>query len=277
VLTDRVPAKWRSELGTAAAGTVGLLGSPAGQGALLAAAALHARTPRVVWLADQIARLGRQDPRVTELARQIVTLTRKDPNVPALADVLGKESKDPAVKRLAGEIATKAKEDPETAKAVEELAKLSQEDPAVKGLAEEVVELSSKERYKWVKVPAGAHLKMPIEGKTEYVAQSDMLLKDIAREELGRERNAQKIFNKNKDEPTPEEREKGYVKLELPKDLPQGAELSLPASDWPAWLAFLALAGFLLLVGTGNLLPPSPEAPAEAAPESNGAADTQAL
>ena len=116
----------------------------------------------------------------------------------------------------------------------------------VKKLAGEIADLSAAEPYLWVEVPAGTTLKMP-EGKPDYVAAADVRLKDVAREVLGRERKARKIFDRNKEV------------LKLPAELPAGASLKLPSADWPAWAAFGALALFLLMVGTGRVMPPPPE------------------
>jgi putative OPT family oligopeptide transporter len=116
----------------------------------------------------------------------------------------------------------------------------------VKQLAKEIADLSSNEPYLWVQVPKGTTLKLP-EGKGDFVAPSDMTLREVAAEQLGRERKARKIFDRNAD------------KLMVPAALPAGAELRLPAQDWPAWIAFLALAAFLLAVGVGWLLRPPPE------------------
>jgi hypothetical protein len=116
----------------------------------------------------------------------------------------------------------------------------------MKELTEEIKSLSKNQLYEWVRVPKGTTLKLP-EGKGDFSAPSDMVLKDVAREQLGRERKAAKIFDKNKDV------------LKLPADLPPGAELSLPQQSWPAWIAFLGLAGFILAVGVGYLLRPPPQ------------------
>ncbi len=121
----------------------------------------------------------------------------------------------------------------------------------VKELVDEIKSLSKNEQYAWVQVPKGTTLKLP-EGKGDFTAPSDMLLKDVAAQQLGRERKAAKIFDKHKDV------------LKLPDALPVGAELSLPQSNLPAWIAFLALAGFLLAVGVGYVLKPPPEQDIEA-------------
>lgn len=120
----------------------------------------------------------------------------------------------------------------------------------VQDLAKEIAELSKAEVYQWVIVPAGTSLKLP-EGRPDYVAEADVPLKNVAREVLGRERKARKIFDRNKD------------KLKLPEEIPAGAPLKLPTSDWPAWLGFAALGLFLLAVGTGRLMPPPPEGTSE--------------
>ncbi len=123
----------------------------------------------------------------------------------------------------------------------------ARQEAKVSELAKEIAGLSKNEPYEWVPVPAGTTLKLP-EGKSDYVASADTRLKDVAKEVFGRERKARKIFDKNGD------------KLRLPAELPAGAKLKLPASDWPAWVVFGALALFLLAVGTGRLMtPPPPE------------------
>lgn len=116
----------------------------------------------------------------------------------------------------------------------------------VKDLAGEIADLSKNEPYEWVAVPAGTTLKMP-DGLPDYVASSNTTLKEVAKEKLGRERKASKIFDKNKD------------LLKLPAVLPAGAELKLPVSDWPAWVGFGLLMAFLLVVGVGRFLSPPPE------------------
>ncbi len=134
--------------------------------------------------------------------------------------------------------------DPELAKKVDEL-------------GAEIAQLSKSEPFEWATVPQGSVLKMP-RGQPNYTAEREMPLRDVAREIFGRERYAQKIFEKNKDEPKTEDNVPNAVQLKLPERLPAGAELSLPSKDLPAWLAFGALALFLLLVGIGKLLTPPP-------------------
>jgi hypothetical protein len=163
------------------------------------------------------------------------------------------------VKKLAGEIVALTKEDPRVKKLAGEIGDLSKEDPQVKKLSGQIAALSKQEPYKWVEVAKGTRLKMP-EGKPDFeVAADNMKLKDVAKEVFGRERKAAKIFDRNQQEPTAAEKEKGYVKLVQPQKLPKGAELSLPSPDWPAWVGFLVLAIFLLFVGTGRLLAPARE------------------
>lgn len=116
----------------------------------------------------------------------------------------------------------------------------------LKELAGEIAELSASEPYAWVVIPAGTVLKLP-EGQPDYTAAADTHLKDVAGEVFGRERKARKVFDKNKDT------------LKLPEALPAGAELNLPQTDWPAWMAFAALAVFLFAVGAGKLFSPPPE------------------
>jgi len=113
-------------------------------------------------------------------------------------------------------------------------------------LANQIAKLSENEPYLWVTVPAGTTLKLP-EGKGDFTARNDMRLREVAAQELGRERKARKIFEKNTD------------KLKLPEALPAGAELTFPGRDWPAWLGFGLLASFLLFVGRGQVLGPRPE------------------
>ena len=125
----------------------------------------------------------------------------------------------------------------------------------VASLAGEIEELSKGEAYGWVEVPRGTTLKLP-EGKPDYTATADTRLKDLAREVFGRERKARKIFDRNAGQ------------LKLPEVLPAGAQLKLPQSIWPAWIAFAILALFLLAVGVGRLQPPPPEDQAE--PTRNG-------
>ena len=95
-------------------------------------------------------------------------------------------------------------------------------------------------------VPKGTILKLP-EGKPDFTAPSDMKLKDVAAQQLGRERKAVKVFEKNED------------KLKQLAELPAGTALKLPVSDWPAWLGFGVLVTLLLLVGMGYLLAPPKE------------------
>jgi putative OPT family oligopeptide transporter len=120
------------------------------------------------------------------------------------------------------------------------------QDERVKKLTGEIIDLSKNEPYAWVTVPKGTVLKLP-EGKGDFTVPSDMTLREVAAQQLGRERKAHKIFDKNAD------------KLSLPAALPAGATLELPTQDWPAWAGFLLLAAFLLLVGMGLGLRSPPE------------------
>src|SRR5262249_24159657 len=214
-------------------------------------AALGKDDSRIKKLAGEMAELSKNDPRLQKLADEVAAQTKENARIQELAKQIADSENDASQKKLQNDPAELAKKDPRAKSLADELNELTKEDPRVRELAAAIAKLSQNEPYSWVKVPAGATLKMPL-GEPDYEAKDEMLLKDGARQGVGRERKDRDIVDTNRD------------KLKLRAELPVGAELKLPTQDWPAWIAFAGLALFLLLVGIGKLLGqrPSEEEPA---------------
>lgn len=131
-------------------------------------------------------------------------------------------------------------------------AELKEKEEQIKKLTDQIIALNKNQLFAWTPVPKGTKLLLP-EGKGEFDAPQDMFLKDVAAEQLGRERKAGAIFTYKRDDRSNQD------VLKLPAELPAGAELSLPQHAWPAWIGFGALSAFLLAVGIGKVLSPPPE------------------
>lgn len=96
----------------------------------------------------------------------------------------------------------------------DKLADTPKKEEQVKELAAEIAKASRNEPYLWVTLPPGTTLRMP-EGKPDFTTPKEMTLREIAKEQFGRERKAGKIYDRNMDSllkvPT-------GTKLELPED-----------------------------------------------------------
>ncbi len=122
----------------------------------------------------------------------------------------------------------------------------------LKERGKEIAKLSEEEGvpHRYVKVAAGAKLFNP-EKREEFEVTQEALLGDVALAQMGRAYKAQALFKANE------------AKLTLPKELPAGATLYVPKSDWPAIGVFALLIVFLLIVGAGWLFPTPPETEAK--------------
>jgi hypothetical protein len=113
---------------------------------------------------------------------------------------------------------------------------------SLKKRADEIKELNANDLYQYVRVPQGTVLKLP-KGQTLNVP-ADRSLGELAKEMLGRSLRAPLLYDLN------------VEKLKMPETLPAGARLRLPQREWPALLAFSALALVLVMVGIGRWMLP---------------------
>lgn len=133
-----------------------------------------------------------------------------------------------------------------------------------KKIAAEIVELNEEDLpAQWVKVPGGTTIQLP--RGSEYEAQSDATLGEIAKEKLGRTWKAGQILDLNKDN------------LKPPEKLPPQAEVNLPPPQWMTLIPFGLLLVFLLAVGSGWVLKGGSEPTGTNPPPSTSSATNERL
>jgi hypothetical protein len=130
-----------------------------------------------------------------------------------------------------------------------------------KGLkATKLVDLNHDELTPFVVVPANTTIR--IKDYSYYYVKNQTTLGDLSKELKGHddpsvllERNEKlpdRVENKDKKGLDLPESAEGFARLDSrPKELPAGAELSLPQHDWPAIAAFGGLILILAVVGVG--------------------------